>query len=181
MKGEPQPERVSVHLELDVEAYIPKSYIASDRQRMECYRRFAACSAPRDVEQLGDDLRDAFGAYPETVDTLLTLAEIKARAAPWGIKSIIRKEPDLIFTIDSEMRKIEKLFTGTSGSVRIPDGYTLHWRLPENYFHGSSLLRILVNLFRRADAAQESAPRGRPSRARASSNKPAGSGAPSQE
>lgn len=174
MKGEPQPERVSVHLELDVEAYIPKSFIASDRQRMECYRRFAACSAPRDVEQLGEDLRDAFGPCPESVDTLLTLAEIKTRAVAWGIKAIIRKEPDLVFTIESEMQKIEKLFTGASGSVRIPDGHTLHWRLPENYFHGASLLRILVNLFRRADA-QLNAPTQK--RAELRRNKSAGRGA----
>lgn len=163
MKGESVPDRVAVHLELDVEAYIPKSYIASDRQRMECYRRFAACQKPNEVEQLADDLRDAFGAFPEVVDTLLTLAEIKTRAVAWKIKSIIRKEPDLIFTIDGEVRKIEPLFKGASGSIRIPDGYTLHWRLPDNYFHGSSLLRILVNLFRRADSSGEGSSRRPPS------------------
>ncbi|OWY70629.1 transcription-repair coupling factor [cyanobacterium TDX16] len=163
MKGEAVPDRVAVHLELDVEAYIPKSYIASDRQRMECYRRFAACQKPNEVDQLADDLRDAFGAFPEVVDTLLTLAEIKTRAVAWKIKSIIRKEPDLIFTIDGEVRKIEPLFKGASGSIRIPDGYTIHWRLPENYFHGSSLLRILVNLFRRADSSGEGSNRRPPS------------------
>ncbi|RIK65184.1 MAG: transcription-repair coupling factor [Planctomycetota bacterium] len=151
MKGEHVQERIAVHVELDVDAYIPKSYIPSDRQRMECYRRVAACASARDVEQLSSDLRDAFGPYPETVDTLLTLTEIKVRAAEWNIQSVIKREPDVIFTYEGEVKKLEPLFDGASGSVRIPDGRTFHWRLPENFFHGQTLLRVLTNLFRRAD------------------------------
>ncbi|HKQ47143.1 MAG TPA: transcription-repair coupling factor [Phycisphaerae bacterium] len=150
MRGELAAPRAAVHLELDVEAQIPKSYISSDRQRMECYRRFAACRTPQDVEELARDLEDAFGRYPESVETLLTVTEIKVRAMAWNIKTIIKREPDVIFSIEGEIKKVEPLFAGSAGSIRIPDGRTLHWRVPENYFHGGSLLRILVNLFRRA-------------------------------
>ncbi len=167
MRGEAYVERPAVHLELDVEAYIPRSYIPSDRQRMECYRRFAACGTPADVEQLRRDLEDAFGRIPEAVDTLLVLTEIKTRAAPWGIQTIIKKPPDLVFHIHTEIRKIEPLFEGSTGSVRVPDGRTLHWRLPDHYFYGTTLLRILSNLFRRAapraPAAEFAGPAGGPS------------------
>jgi len=166
MRGEAYAERPAVHLEIDVEAYIPRSYVPSDRQRMECYRRFAACRTPGDVEQLGRDLEDAFGKYPEATDTLLTLTEIKVRAAPWNIETIIKREPDLIFRIHGEMKKIEPLFAGgggsaldmpgqdlaCQGSVRVPDGRTLHWRLPENYFRGKTLVNILRNLFRKRES-----------------------------
>jgi transcription-repair coupling factor (superfamily II helicase) len=152
MRGEAYTERPAVHLEIDVEAYIPRSYVPSDRQRMECYRRFAACRTPEDVEQLGRDLEDAFGKYPEATDTLLTLTEIKVRAAPWNIETIIKREPDLIFRIHGEIKKIEPLFAGGGGSVRVPDGRTLHWRLPENYFRGKTLLNILRNLFRKRES-----------------------------
>ena len=148
MRGEPYAPRVAVHLELDVEAYIPKSYIPSDRQRMECYRRFATCRSPEDVDQLGKDLEDAFGRRPETVETLLTLADLRVRAAPWKIRAIIKKEPDVIFQIDDEVKKFEQLFARTSGSISVPDGQTLYWRLPDHYFHGQTLLNILRNLFR---------------------------------
>ncbi len=158
MKGETPQERVAVHLELDVEAYIPKGYIPSDRQRMECYRRFAACTKPQEVEQLAEDLRDAFGRYPDAVETLLTLAEIKVRADAWNIKSIIKREPDLIFTFEGEVKKLEPLFTGATGSIRIPDGGTIHWRLPENYFNRQTLLRVLTNLFRRAEVHASTSP-----------------------
>ncbi len=151
MRGDAKSERVAVHLDLNVEAYIPRSFIASDRQRMECYRRVAACRTPQDVEQLTADLVDAYGRYPEIVDTLLTLTDIRVRSAAWNIRNIIRKEPDLIFHIDGEIKKIEPLFAGSKGSIRVPDGRTLHWRLPENYWHGDTLIRILHNLFRRQE------------------------------
>jgi transcription-repair coupling factor (superfamily II helicase) len=148
MKGEPHISRVAVHLELDAEAYIPKGYIPSDRQRMECYRRFAACRTPEEVDELARDLQDAFGRPPETVETLLTLADLRVRAAPWGIKAIIKKEPDLIFHIDGEIKKIEPLFADCRGAVSVPDVRTLYWRVPDNYFHGRTLLNVLRNLFR---------------------------------
>lgn len=150
MRGEAYAERPAVHLELDIEAYIPKGYIPSDRQRMECYRRFAACRTIEDVEQLGRDLHDAFGPPPEMVETLLTLTEVKVRAAEWSIETIIRHEPDLIFRINGEVKKLEPLFAGATGRLSVPDGRTLHWRLPDNYFHGQTLLRVLRNLLRKA-------------------------------
>jgi transcription-repair coupling factor (superfamily II helicase) len=153
MRGEPDGGRPAVHLELDIEAYIPRSYIPSDRQRMECYRRFAACRTPEEVDQLGKDLQDAFGRMPETVETLLTLTEIKVLAARSNVKTIIKKEPDLIFRIDGEIKKIEPLFVGQGGSVRVPDGRTLHWRVPDHYFHGKTVLGVLGNLFRRESMA----------------------------
>ncbi len=167
MRGEPADERVAVHLELEVEAYIPKAYISSDRQRMECYRRVSACRSPRDVEQLETDLIDAFGAIPETVETLLTLADIRVRAIRFGIRTIIRKEPDVIFQFDGEVKRLEPLFTNATGKVSLPDGHTLHWRLPDHYFHGQTLLVILRNLFR--GRQEETTPRpaaSRPSRKR---------------
>jgi len=157
MKGEPCHDRVAVHLELDVEAHIPRGYIPSDRQRMECYRRVAACQTPQDVEQLAADLRDAFGRYPETVDTLLTLADIKVRAAAWNIKTIIKKEPDLIFKLDGAVKNLEPLFAGSKGQTSFPDASTLYWRLPDHYFHGDTLLTLLRNLFRKAAPADPTA------------------------
>ncbi len=156
MRGDKVENRSSAHLELDVEAYIPRGYIESDRQRMDCYRRMATCRTPEDVEQLEKDLRDTFGPPPASAQTLLTLAEIRVRAGQYGIKTIMRKEPDLIFQFDGEIKKLEALFANASGRASLPDPNTLHWRLPEHYFFGDSLLPILRNLFRREDTKLES-------------------------
>jgi len=148
MRGEPYHDRPAVHLELDVEAYIPKAYIASDRQRMECYRRVAACRNPADVDRLAADLTDAFGRYPQTVEMLLSLAEIRVRAAGVGVRTIIKREPDVIFHFDGDVRKIEPFFAAATGEISLPDARTLYWRPPDEYFHGRTLLTVLRNLFR---------------------------------
>jgi hypothetical protein len=106
---------------------------------------------------------------------LLTLTEIKVRAGQWKIKTIIKKEPDVVFGIDGEVKKLEPLFAGGGGSVRVPDGRTLHWRLPDHYFHGKTLLRILANLFRR-ESTKIDPPRGA---ARAGRKVPVGTSKPS--
>src|SRR5262249_1758735 len=150
MKGEAPPPSADVHLELNVEAYVPRHYSASARQGREVYRRIAACRSPADVEQLEADLTDAFGKPPPQVETLLTFADIRVRAAPWKIRTIQRREPDVIFTIE-DLKHVEPLFTGATVTVRLADAQTIHWRLPDNYFHGQTLLRILRQRFVQAD------------------------------
>ena len=142
MRGETVETWQAVHLELDVAAHIPRAYIDSDRQRMEIYRRLVQCRTPEELEQLQADLEDAFGRYPAQVRTLLDLAEIRVGACQWGIRSIIKKPPDLVFTVDN-MGMMDELFEGATGTVRMPDSHTLHWRLPANYLEPPTMLTVL--------------------------------------
>ena len=142
------------HLELNLDCHIPRSYIGSDRQRMDVYRRLAAAVGRDDLDQLESDLADLFGKPPVSVSQLLQLAEIRILARRLGIRSIIEKRPDLIFSID-KMSTIQPLLrqpgdgSPTSKRTRwsIPDENTAHLRLPENYFETSiTLLAILRKL-----------------------------------
>ncbi len=151
MRGETVDEAPAVHLELDVAASIPRGYINSERQRMEIYRRLVACRTPEGLTQLQDDLLDAFGKYPRQVQTLLDLAEVRVLAGRWRIQSIIKKPPDLIFTVEN-MGLMNELFEGASGTVRMPDANTLHWRLPPNYLEPPTMLTVLLRLLRKVPA-----------------------------
>jgi transcription-repair coupling factor (superfamily II helicase) len=146
--GDAGPEHgvgVSVHLEMNVAARVPRAYIRSDRARMEIYRRVAACASTEDVEQLRADLRDTFGPVPEVTQTLLDLAEIRVLAAGHGIRSINVEKPDVIFRADA-LARLEPVFEGSLGSVRIPDAETIHWRVPEPYFEPGTLVPVLRRL-----------------------------------
>jgi len=152
LKGRPLPQRRGVHLELGIDAYIPRLYVPSQRQRMELYRRLADCSDTDQLRRLAADMDDAFGPLPTAVDTLLDLAEIRIRAAEAGIDSIILMEPDLVFTI-RDFQAAKALFEGAAGSVRLPDEKTAHWRLPEAYRQMPTLVNVLLNRLRRAAAS----------------------------
>ena len=149
LTGEQATVRRHVHLELGIEAHLPRTYVPSQRQRMEAYRRLAQCTGPDELEQLAADLADAYGPVPEEVSILLDLAEIRVLAAPLGIESILREEPDLIFSI-ADVSAVGNLFDGAAGTVRVPDGRTVHWRVPRTYFESPTLLRVLTKRLREA-------------------------------
>ncbi|MGC9454447.1 MAG: transcription-repair coupling factor [Phycisphaerae bacterium] len=154
LKGEPSLPKADAHVELGVDAYIPRSYVPSDRQRMELYRRLADCREVEQLKQLSADLRDAYGPVPELARTLLDLAEARVRAAALGIESIIRSDPDLVFTVE-DISAVGPLFEDAPGTARMPDDKTVHWRLPENYREMPTLLRVLLYRLARAGAGAE--------------------------
>jgi transcription-repair coupling factor (superfamily II helicase) len=99
--------------------------------------------------RLRADLEDAFGPVPEPVVRLLELAEIRVLAGAFGIVSISRQPPDLVFSIDS-VAAVDSLFADAPGSVRIPDERTIHLRLAPAYFEQPTLLAVLRQLLGRA-------------------------------
>jgi transcription-repair coupling factor (superfamily II helicase) len=142
LKNEPERRFKPVNLDLGIEATIPRSYIRAERQRMDAYKRLSMAATVADIASLAEDLRDAFGPIPDEVQTLLTLAEIRVLAGQWGIRAIVRKEPDLIFSID-DLKQVDPLFADGPGSPRMPDPQTIHWRLMPRFFAPGTLLGLL--------------------------------------
>ncbi len=148
LKGEQDAEPPQVHVELGVTALIPRAYMRAEAARMETYRRLASCSRADEVLQVAGDLADAYGVLPEQVQNLIDLADVRVRAARWGVRSIIARSPDVVFEV-TDLTLADTLFSqpaAASGTVRMPDPKTIHWRLPPAYFEGPTLLAILRKL-----------------------------------
>lgn len=64
-------------LEIPLNAYIPDSYIADPRYKLELYRRFVDL-AWGEAEDLMDEIIDRFGTPPEEVELLWRLARVRA-------------------------------------------------------------------------------------------------------
>jgi transcription-repair coupling factor (superfamily II helicase) len=64
-------------LEIPLNAYIPDSYIANPRYKLELYRRFVDL-AWGEEEDLMDEIIDRFGTPPEEVELLWRLAKVRA-------------------------------------------------------------------------------------------------------
>jgi transcription-repair coupling factor (superfamily II helicase) len=142
LKNEPAPAYRPVNLDLGLSATIPRGYVRADRQRMEIYKRLTGCRTIAELEVLRNDVRDAFGPPPDAVETLLELAEIRVLAQPWGIRSLVLVEPDVVFAID-DLQTVQPLFAAGPGSPRVPDPQTIHWRLPKRYLEPKTLLPTL--------------------------------------
>jgi len=142
LKHQVQAAPVRTHIELNVSGYVPRSYIASDRQRMEVYRRLAHAACQADLEQLADDLRDIFGPIPPQTRTLMDLTELRILAGRWKIASMILQNSDVVFTL-TDPPHAKDLFADVPGTVRFAEPRVVHLRMPKRYLEPPTLLAVL--------------------------------------
>ena len=79
-KGEKPKPRTECSVTLEYSAFIPENYIKFSSQRMGMYKRIAMIRTQEDCDDIADELLDRYGEMPQTVDNLLRIALIKARA-----------------------------------------------------------------------------------------------------
>ena len=138
-------------VDLGFSCYIPKSYISSDRQRMEVYRKIALASNWKDLSNLEKEMLDFFGEVPEQVKLLMELTEIRLFATKWQVKTLTISGNDIVFNFPDDKKICENagnLFAKAPGIIRIPDPKTVHIRLDKKYFEPPTLLSILRKIFR---------------------------------
>ena len=72
----------NAELELDIkaDAYIPESYIESEKTRMDVYKQIAEIVTQKDKERVLKFLNEEFGAPPKALLTLIDIAVLKVKA-----------------------------------------------------------------------------------------------------
>jgi transcription-repair coupling factor (superfamily II helicase) len=139
----------SAQIDLGVSAFIPKSYIQSDRQRMEMYRRLSRCSSVEDLALLQKDMADAFGEVPRTVQLAIAMAELKLLSTHFGISTVIRKDPDLAMVVE-DASKAQKALTGAPGRLTVVTQNEVYLRVPPTFLEPDASLLMLRNLMMKA-------------------------------
>ncbi len=81
MKGErEETESFETAIDLDMDAYIPATYIKNEMQKLTTYKRIAAIENEAEYEDMLDELNDRFGELPKAVLNLLHIALLKSTA-----------------------------------------------------------------------------------------------------
>lgn len=80
LKGETQAEQFDTTMELDVDAFIPPAYIPNEFQKLDIYKRIAVIENQEEREEMLEELIDRFGEPPKSVENLLAIALLKAKA-----------------------------------------------------------------------------------------------------
>lgn len=150
LNNQPIIEVSKTHLELPINAALPKRFIKSDKHRMEAYRRVTRVETLDDLDAVIEDLTDAYGKPPEQAQRFIDLAELRIAAAQLGINRLQLEAPDLIFTIGSlkdAAKKLGDIFTSAPGRVTVLDEKTVYWRPPEKYLdEPNTMLAVLRKL-----------------------------------
>ena len=99
-KGEKVTEdEFETSIDVNVDAYIPSSYISNEFQKLDIYKRIAAIETTEEREEMLEELIDRFLEPPKSVINLLTIAGLKAKAHKVYVKDIIQKGDDIILNM----------------------------------------------------------------------------------
>jgi transcription-repair coupling factor (superfamily II helicase) len=73
------------------DSYIPKTYIPSEAQRIDVYKKIAHVQTEADADDIADELLDRFGDLVPSVETLLDAALCRALGVECGFTQIDEK------------------------------------------------------------------------------------------
>jgi transcription-repair coupling factor (superfamily II helicase) len=146
LRNERVIEPIKTHLELPVTGQLPRTYIASERFRMESYRRLSRASTLTELEGVVKDMTDAYGPPPPPAQMLIDLTELRIAASTLEVDALKLEGPDLIFKT-TKPQKLEPVFQSAPGRASVIDDKTVYYRPPANYLDPpSTLLAVLRKL-----------------------------------
>ncbi|GAA4540179.1 transcription-repair coupling factor [Mycobacterium paraffinicum] len=123
-------EPKDVRIDLPVDAHLPPDYIASDRLRLEAYRRLAAAGSDSEIAAVIEELVDRYGALPEPALRLVAVARLRLLCRGAGITEVsapsaatVRLSP--ITLPDSAQVRLKRMYPAasyraTTSTVQVP-------------------------------------------------------------
>ncbi|MDC3414864.1 transcription-repair coupling factor [Aquibacillus sp. 3ASR75-11] len=94
-----------VELLLDLDAYLPETYIEDGKQKIDMYKRFQAIESQTDIQELQEELIDRFGDFPEEVSNLFHVSALKMYAKNERIELIREKKGKVELRMEEEASK----------------------------------------------------------------------------
>ncbi|HZH60669.1 MAG TPA: transcription-repair coupling factor, partial [Metabacillus sp.] len=98
----PKQKRIDVEIDLQVDAYLPQTYITDGRQKIDMYKRFRSITELQELEELQEEMIDRFGEYPVEVEYLFKIAKIKVFAIQERVELIKQDKETIIMLIEDE-------------------------------------------------------------------------------
>lgn len=125
-KGEEVTEENTVSVDLDIDAFIPDSYIASENQKIDVYKRISCVSSKEEADDMRDELTDRFGSIPRPVENLLDVSFLRTIAKGVYVTDITQKENGIEFRVlqnaDFDPNAIAPFVASYKGKMKIVPG-----------------------------------------------------------
>ncbi|WP_024800218.1 transcription-repair coupling factor [Nocardia sp. BMG51109] len=124
-----EEEVKEVRIDLPVDAHIPPDYIASDRLRLEAYRKLAAAQDDSGLAGVVEELVDRYGPLPVEVGRLVSVAKLRLLCREYGITEVgvsgttLKLSP--LQLADSKQLRLKRLYPNvtyrpTTSIVQLP-------------------------------------------------------------
>ncbi|MCI4011437.1 transcription-repair coupling factor [Brevibacterium sp. ZH18] len=113
-RGEDTEPEADMRIELPVDAHLPAEYVDHERLRLEAYRKLAAATNEKELQEVLDELVDRYGPYPEAVGVLADVARLRIRAKASGVNDIVVQGNFVRFgpleLADSQLVRLKRLY-----------------------------------------------------------------------
>lgn len=116
-QGEDESKFKECKVELPVTAHIPVEYLASERLRLDIYRRMADAQNSGDLDAIQAELIDRFGPLPEEAQNLMAVAHLRTMAKSFGLTEVILQGKFLrlapLTLPDSAVMRLNRIYPGS--------------------------------------------------------------------
>jgi transcription-repair coupling factor (superfamily II helicase) len=84
-------------LDVKLDAFIPSTYIAKTYERTALYKRLLTAESQYELRSIKEEIVDRFGKYPQEVEHLLLLSEIRLTARGMDATEVVRRGRKILF------------------------------------------------------------------------------------
>ena len=98
-KGIHTMEDFETTIDLNMDAFIPDTYISNEFQKLDIYKRIAGIESQQEYDDMLEELIDRFGEPPKAVLNLLAIARLKALAHRGYITEIKQMQREIRITL----------------------------------------------------------------------------------
>ena len=124
-KGETKPKKTECQVSLRADAFIPKSYIKDQAQRMEMYRKIARVRSEEDFSDMIDELCDRYGDPPRSAYALCRIALVRGLGMTAEFEKIDEREKEIFISAKCpHFTAIQKIAAKYPGAIRVLPGAT---------------------------------------------------------
>ncbi|MBC2682001.1 transcription-repair coupling factor [Corynebacterium sp. 4HC-13] len=109
-----EEEKKEIRVDLPIDAHIPSEYVASERLRLEAYRKFAEVETDEDVVKVLDELQDRYGESPQQVMHLAAVSRLRMLCRDLKVGEVVQAGTKISFSpielADSGQVRLKRLF-----------------------------------------------------------------------
>lgn len=102
-KGEKQKAKERSLINLSGEAFIPDSFISSQKLRMEAYSSIFKAEGEKELEEVERAMQDRYGRLPKSVIPLFLQRQLEWEAEKDGVKGISQRGENVFFSLSSPL------------------------------------------------------------------------------
>ena len=113
-------------VDIDINAYIPDSYIEDEEVKLDVYRKISKCQKEEEFDDLKEEIVDRFGAFPKELENLIFIAKLKIKAHKYYVSYLTIKRK-LVTVTFAENHKVDgqsvvDIVNRYQGALRVING-----------------------------------------------------------